>query len=84
MARKHSEFLKFEKGVYENPHTMSLLLFLSLFSHEKSRIREDPTNVHEHLEMESGSSWWCPMKGQGAMGTNGRTENPVQVHKINR
>lgn len=30
MAGKHSEFLKFEKGVYENPHTMSLLLFLSL------------------------------------------------------
>lgn len=45
MARKHSEFLKFEKGVYENPHTMSLLLLLSLFSHEKSRIREDPTQT---------------------------------------
>lgn len=56
MAGKHSEFLKFGKEMYENPHKMSLLLFLSLFSHEKRRIREDPTNVHEHLEMESGSS----------------------------
>lgn len=80
-GRKTFRILKIWKGsVWKSPHNVSAFVL----EPEKRRIREDPTNVHEHLEMESGSSWWCPMKGQGAMGTNGRTGNPVQVHEINR
>jgi len=60
------------------------LRHLVLFSLEKKRRRGGVITVHKYLKytakwMEPDSFHWCPMTGQGTMGSNWNTGMSVQT-----